>query len=95
MADTGDGFEATATVAHHVGPAARCDVEGLDHPLPRGRLLVLGGDEVYPAASTEGYENRLEGPWRAALPWTPPVDPDDPAHPGCTRCRATTTGTTG
>ena len=80
VADTGDGFEATATVAHHVARPV-LDVDGLDRPLPRGRLLVLGGDEVYPAASTEGYEDRLEGPWRAALPWTPPLDPDDPAHP--------------
>ncbi len=80
VADTGDGFEATATVAHHAAQPL-LDVDGLDHPLPRGRLLVLGGDEVYPAASTEGYEDRLEGPWRAALPWTPPLDPDDPAHP--------------
>ena len=80
VADTGDGFEATATVAHHVAQPLLA-VEGLDDPVPRGQLLVLGGDEVYPAASTEGYENRLEGPWRAALPWTPPLDPDDPAHP--------------
>ena len=43
---------------------------------PGAGILVLGGDEVYPAASTEGYEDRLEGPWRAALPWTPPLDPD-------------------
>jgi len=82
VADTGDGFEATATVAHEVGrPTITVPIDGIDTELPRGRLLVFGGDEVYPAASTEGYENRLEGPWRAALPWTPPADPDDPAHP--------------
>jgi hypothetical protein len=80
VADTGDGFEATATVAYHVGQPSLA-VSGLADPLPRGQLMVFGGDEVYPAASTEGYENRLEGPWRAALPWTPPLDPDDPAHP--------------
>ena len=62
------------------GPSSWTSTGSTD-PLPRGQLLVLGGDEVYPAASTEGYENRLEGPWRAALPWTPPLDPDDPAHP--------------
>lgn len=82
VADTGDGFEATATVAHQVARTdLQLDVDGVATPLPRGRLLVLGGDEVYPAASTEGYETRLEGPWRAALPWTPPDDPYDPAHP--------------
>jgi hypothetical protein len=78
VADTGDGFEATATVACQV---AKPELHpGGTGPLPRGDILVLGGDEVYPAASTEGYENRLEGPWRAALPWTEPA-PTDPAHP--------------
>ncbi|HEX5365645.1 MAG TPA: hypothetical protein VFW63_03130 [Acidimicrobiales bacterium] len=82
VADTGDGFEATATVAHQVArPELVVDVDGRPTTLPRGRLLVMGGDEVYPTASTEGYEQRLEGPWRAALPWTPPPDPDSPAHP--------------
>ena len=79
VADTGDGFAATATVACQVGkPELR--VDGVDRPLPRGDILVLGGDEVYPSASTEGYENRLEGPWRAALPWTEPA-PTAPHHP--------------
>jgi hypothetical protein len=79
VADTGDGFEATATVACQVAKP-RLQVDGVDRPLPRGDILVLGGDEVYPSASTEGYENRLEGPWRAALPWTEP-GPTDPHHP--------------
>ena len=79
VADTGDGFEATATVAHQVAkPSLRPDDE--TGTLPRGEILVFGGDEVYPAASTEGYEERLEGPWRAALPWTDPA-PTEPAHP--------------
>jgi hypothetical protein len=82
VADTGDGFAATATVAHQVAkPALRLpDHEGADLTLPRGDILVFGGDEVYPIASYEGYENRLTGPWRAALPWTEP-GPHDPAHP--------------
>jgi hypothetical protein len=74
VADTGDGFEATATVACQVAKPA-LTVDGVDEPLPRSDILVLGGDEVYPTASTEGYENRLEGPWRAALPWTEPAPP--------------------
>jgi hypothetical protein len=79
VADTGDGFETTATVACQV---AKPDlpIVGLDAALPRGEILVLGGDEVYPSASVEDYESRLEGPWRAALPWTEPTD-TDPAHP--------------
>ena len=81
VADTGDGFEATATVASIVG---RREVrpEGADRALPRGDILVFGGDEVYPAASSDRYESRLEGPWRAALPWTAPPHPSLYAIPG-------------
>jgi hypothetical protein len=81
VADTGDGFEATATVATTVG-RRELRPEGLDRSLPRGDILVFGGDEVYPAASTEDYESRLEGPWRAALPWTAPPHPALYAIPG-------------
>jgi hypothetical protein len=38
--------------------------------LPRGAFLLLGGDEVYPAASKQEYGERLVGPLGAAL--TPP-----------------------
>jgi hypothetical protein len=79
VADTGDGFDTTATVACQVAKP-ELHVEGSDGPLPRGEILVLGGDEVYPGASVEGYETRLEGPWRAALAWTDP-GPLAPAHP--------------
>ncbi len=81
VADTGDGFEATATVASVVA-RRELRVEGVDAPLPRGRILVFGGDEVYPVASPEGYDDRLEGPWRAALPWTEPPSPTLYAIPG-------------
>jgi hypothetical protein len=79
VADTGDGFDATATVACQVAKRS-LTVEGVRDPLPRGDILVLGGDQVYPTASVEGYETRLEGPWRAALSWTEPA-PHEPAHP--------------
>ncbi|MFC7614164.1 hypothetical protein ACFQV2_12045 [Actinokineospora soli] len=51
-------------------------------------MLVLGGDQVYPGASTRAYEDRTKGPYRAALPAA--------AGSGrcCSRCPATTTGTT-
>src|SRR5690606_31088333 len=69
VADTGDGFDATYAVASQVA-ARELHVDGVPTPLPRAQILVLGGDQVYPAASTESYEDRLAGPWRAALPWT-------------------------
>ena len=74
VADTGDGFAATATVAHALG-RPRLSVPGAGE-LPRGRLIVFGGDEVYPMPETTGYDDRMIGPWTAALPWT---DGDHPA----------------
>jgi hypothetical protein len=66
-ADTGDGFDATFTVAALLARPSLC-VEGVDGELPRGGMLVLGGDEVYPTASAKEYQDRFIGPFRAALP---------------------------
>lgn len=68
VADLGDGFDATYSIAYLL---AQPQITVGDHVLPRGRALVLGGDEVYPTPSTERYENRLIGPYRAALPSVP------------------------
>jgi hypothetical protein len=70
VADTGDGFDATYTVASLVAADA-LDVDGPGEAplvLPRAGLLVFGGDEVYPTASARGYEDRTKGVFRAALP---------------------------
>lgn len=70
VADLGDGFDATYTVAHLLGrPELRVD----GHDLPRGHVLVMGGDLVYPSASMDAYEDRTKGPYTAALP-APPAD---------------------
>jgi hypothetical protein len=70
-ADVGDGFEATYTVAALMGqPSLR--VEGIDGALPRGQMLVLGGDEVYQTASSKAYEDRTTGPYRSAMPAASP-----------------------
>ncbi len=87
VADVGDGFDSTYTVASLLaaseltvdpppvadapaGSASASDAAERSRPLvlPRGRLLVLGGDEVYPTPSAIGYEDRMKGPYRAALP---------------------------
>jgi hypothetical protein len=70
VADLGDGFDATYSVASLLA-APELD---LGDRTPRGHLLVMGGDQVYPAASTSGYEDRAKGVYRAALP----VSPEDP-----------------
>ncbi|WP_111257488.1 metallophosphoesterase [Jiangella anatolica] len=64
-ADVGDGFDATYSVASLL---ARPSLVAGGHTLPRGDLLLLGGDQVYPTASNPAYEHRWKGPYRAALP---------------------------
>lgn len=75
VADVGDGFDATSSVAWTlaeeelvVPPATGASPAHGGLRLHRGSLLVLGGDEVYPAASATAYEDRMKGPYRAALP---------------------------
>jgi hypothetical protein len=73
VADLGDGFDPTYTVARMIA-TDELDVDpppdatGPPLRLPRSRLLVMGGDQVYPTPSSTGYEDRLKGPYRAALP---------------------------
>lgn len=70
VADLGDGFEPTYTVAHLLArPTLELERDGRSWTTQRGRILVMGGDQVYPAATRTDYENRLVGPYRAALPY--------------------------
>jgi hypothetical protein len=80
VADLGDGFDATYSVASLLA-AESLELDGAG-PLPRGRLLIMGGDQVYPAASTRAYEDRSKGPYRAALPVPQGVPPILLALPG-------------
>jgi hypothetical protein len=77
VSDTGDGWDATYTVAYHVAQdelvlARQGDrsPSGGDRTVrtERGHILVFGGDEVYPTASLEAYETRLVLPYDHALP---------------------------
>ncbi len=78
VSDVGDGFDATYSVAYLLAQP-KLDVTRADGgdstSTTRGSVLVMGGDEVYPAASARGYEERTKGPYNAALPHSddPPV----------------------
>jgi hypothetical protein len=79
VADLGDGFDSTYAIAWLLSrPELR--LPGPNEPaLPRGRFLVLGGDQVYPTASRDEYQNRFRGPYEAAFPsLTRKPDPSDP-----------------
>lgn len=79
VADLGDGFNATYSVAYLLAQR-ELTVDG--HRLPRAQVLVLGGDQVYPSAAFDTYEERCKGPYQAALPVTPPEQPTLFAIPG-------------
>ncbi|MFV2012444.1 MULTISPECIES: metallophosphoesterase [unclassified Micromonospora] len=73
VADLGDGFPATYSLAYLLAQP-ELDVDGVGR-LRRGDLLVMGGDQVYPAASGEAYEDRSKGPYQAAFPKPPAGQP--------------------
>ncbi|MFY1635685.1 metallophosphoesterase [Solwaraspora sp. WMMB335] len=73
VADLGDGFPSTYSVAYLLAQPDLAVADGVR--LPRGDLLVMGGDQVYPSASGEAYEDRCKGPYQAALPQPAPGRP--------------------
>ncbi|MEV0153002.1 metallophosphoesterase [Micromonospora sp. NPDC050686] len=79
VADLGDGFNATYSIAYLLAQP-ELTVDG--HRLPRAQTLVMGGDQVYPSAAYEAYEDRCKGPYQAALPVAPPERPTLFAVPG-------------
>jgi len=76
VADSGDGFDATTTIASLAArdtltlPSPAGPGRAGPHPTEAGAVLVLGGDQAYPFATMQEYRNRLVGPFRSALPWT-------------------------
>jgi hypothetical protein len=85
VADTGDGWNPTYGVAYYLSQpqleVANAEGTGVHH-LPRGEVLVLGGDEVYPSASRKEYKQRLVEPFRTALRYSDSPHPDVFAIPG-------------
>jgi hypothetical protein len=72
IADTGDGWNSTYSVAYAASlPILTLeDSKGASHSMRRGRILVFGGDEVYPTPSRALYKQKLVAPFEAALSWT-------------------------
>src|SRR5262245_43847940 len=58
IADTGDGWHSTYSVAYYVAQP-ELKVPGVEESMPRGEILIFGGDEVYPTSSRPVYRQRL------------------------------------
>jgi hypothetical protein len=93
VADTGDGWNPTFAVARLLAEDSftwrRSHYENATtEELCRGRVLIMGGDEVYPTPSKEGYEDRLKYPFEEACKrngvaaWSKEERPDVYAMPG-------------
>ena len=84
VADIGDGFDATYSMARLLAtPRLALSYGEKTYDTERGRILVMGGDQVYPTASFDEYRNRMIMPYTAALPCvTTGETPDLYAVPG-------------
>ncbi len=69
ISDTGDGFNSTYSVASTVAqPYLTVEDDGAAIKLPRGRILILGGDQIYPTPTGEIYDTKFRIPFESALP---------------------------
>lgn len=85
VADLGDGWDSTFAVARTIAEPSLSPpspVSSDRHTTCRGRILVMGGDEVYPTADREAYQEKLVAPYSAALPHSEPPEPHVYAIPG-------------
>jgi Calcineurin-like phosphoesterase len=64
VADLGDGFDSTYAIASLLSQETLKVGEKM---LPRGQLLIMGGDEVYPNADDTFYRERLINPYSWAF----------------------------
>jgi len=68
VADTGDGWNSTYAIADALAqPTIDVDHSGFRETTHAGRVLVFGGDEVYPYPTRNEYDARTEGPYRHAF----------------------------
>lgn len=66
VSDLGDGFDSTFAIASLIS-ADSLDIPGAGQ-LPGSKLLIMGGDQVYPFPTRQAYRDRLEAPYTLALP---------------------------
>lgn len=88
VGDVGDGWNSTYAVAYYLAEPSRSfrNTSGKTATdkveTQRGDILIFGGDEVYPTASRESYQERLVVPFETALRTTSAPSPHAYALPG-------------
>ena len=70
--DVGDGWNSTYAIAYNLAQPSQTfrytdGKNTFTHETQRGDILIFGGDEVYPIASAEAYQERLLAPYETAL----------------------------
>lgn len=83
VSDMGAGWNSSYSVAYLLG-RQKLDIKqgATNHELPRGNILVMGGDQVYPTPSWKDYNDRLKAPYRCSLPYVSQNQPSLLAIPG-------------
>lgn len=68
VSDVGDGWDSTYSVAYYLAENELIlKHQNQEHLTKKGKLLIFGGDEVYPSASPQAYQERLINPYQAAF----------------------------
>lgn len=67
VADTGDDHDVSQAVARMLFATYSTVVDGTTRILPRGDVLLFGGDTAYPVATAEEIARRLVVPWNDVL----------------------------
>ena len=89
VGDVGDGWNSTYAVAYNLAKPESTFTytdsktkKTSSFETKRGDVLIFGGDEVYPTASREEYDQRLVAPYETALRYSAGVCPHVYAIPG-------------
>jgi hypothetical protein len=73
IADTGDDRDVSAAVGKILFRSYEVEDEGARRVLPRGDVLLMGGDTAYPVATADEIYRRVIEPWNETL--RPEIDP--------------------
>ncbi|MDJ1473059.1 metallophosphoesterase [Xanthocytophaga flava] len=69
ISDLGDGFNSTYTMADLLAQEKlMVHVDGINTVLPSAKIIIMGGDEVYPTPSLDEYNRRTKYLYEAAFP---------------------------